>query len=129
MRPVALALIALTAGCSAGPAEGDLLHPACVTARDDAVLEGLQWLSNLEVSGVQAADPDRDVFYELGARCANDPAGAYSDFLVRAHAGFRPASPAGEVARRQFLNAGCGEAGPYPLRELTEEARRVCTGG
>lgn len=129
MRVAALALALLAAGCAAGPAEGDYDHPTCVAARDSAVLEGLRWLSDLELSGGQAPGPDSAVFSRLGGNCSTDPEGAYSDFLVRTHTGFVPAAPAGEVARRTFLNTGCGESGPFPLEQLTDDARRVCTGG
>lgn len=146
-----LALGALVAaGCAAAPADPVSPAPqaapsvdpaavenidaerACADARDAAVLEGLRWLSDIETSSYDGSEidtPDQAIFRSLPQQCPADPAGAYSDFMVRTYQGFEPITPIGQAARREFLNRGCGESNPFGLAELTAEARRVCTGG
>lgn len=101
---------------------------ACESATDDAVTAGLAWLGDLEIQGADASGPDTVPFTALGQACRGNP-DAWSNFIIRTHAGFEPVTVMGQFAAREFLTFMCTQNNTSPDMQLTTEARRVCAGG
>lgn len=119
--------LVLAAGCAGQAAEpGSDWSQECQDATVRATAEAVQLLQGIDTGRMSPAGSA--TFQSLPRVCNEDAGEAYSQVVVQAYEQFEPTTPTGDVVRQNWARSACGPSALVPSRDMTAEARALCTG-
>ncbi len=117
--------LVLLAGCAGQSQPGSDWSQECQDATAQATVEAVQLLQGIDVGRMSPAGSA--TFQSLPRVCNEDAGEAYSAVVVDTYEQFEPTTPTGDLVRQNWARSACGPSALVPSRDMTAEARALCT--
>ncbi len=117
--------LALLAGCGGAAAPGSDWSQECQDVTAQATVEAVQLLQGFD--GGRFGPSGSATFQSIPRVCNADAGEAYSAVVVDTYEQFEPTTPTGDLVRQNWARSACGPSALVPSRDMTAEARALCT--
>ncbi len=118
--------LALLTGCAGQSEPGPDWSQECQDATAQATVEAVALLQGIDAGRIGPSGSA--TFQSLPRVCNEDVGEAYSAVVVDTYEQFQPTTPTGDLVRQNWARSACGPSALVPSRDMTAEARALCTG-